>query len=224
MHQEQLVQSQPAVLLAHDVVSYGFTALWIFLVATSWRSITRRLLGWKSLQALGCWVAVYLGYHLFYSPWSAVLFAPPLVLPVLLITVPGIVDTWGRSRPGGAMLMLTVAAMLANNLIVINEARLAWQRPALLQSPADRVYLLPGETERAQYLMKKAEQLRPPDERVKAMALRTKGPQDLTAQERGELRTLLQRGLERLTPSERTQLEDITCRFRSAIALARGGR
>jgi hypothetical protein len=219
---EQLAQAPPATERTHLFLAYSFISLSTLIAVASLRSIIRELASRVSLQGVGCWLIAYLAYHIVYSPWSAILFAPPMVLPLLLITLPGMIAAWTRRRHGAWVLALAVAAMLVNNLLVINEARIAWQRPPLVRSPDDRIYLIPGEMERAQFLIRKISSLSPAEERARSNELRARAARGLTEPEKHELDELTRRGIERLAPAERAQLGDVMYRYHNACRLARG--
>jgi hypothetical protein len=112
-----------------------------------------------------------------------------------------------------------VLLMLTNNLLVINEGRAAWQRPAIVQSPTDCIYLLPGEIERMGFLSRQALSLLTPGERDRLAELQTKPHDALTERERGEL---LNKAFERFSSEEREQARDIMRRYKEAIRLSAG--
>ena len=151
------------------------------------------------------------------------LFAPPVILPLMLLIVPGVIKAWEPLRFGTKIMAVAAVTLLANNLMLMNEARLAWQCPSIVQSPADCIYLLPGEIERARFLMAKISLLYPSSERSRLIALMAKAPQTLSAKEELELNELFSKRPERLTQSEREQLHNITYRQQEAVNLARKG-
>ena len=223
LYQEQLNQASLLMTRVHVVLASCFMGLYIILVIRSVPSLWRNLLARRSLQGMACWVAIYLAYHIFYSPWSAMLFAPPVILPLMLLIVPGVIKAWEPLRFGTKIMAVAAVTLLANNLMLMNEARLAWQCPSIVQSPADCIYLLPGEIERARFLMAKISLLYPSSERSRLIALMAKAPQTLSAKEELELNELFSKRPERLTQSEREQLHNITYRQQEAVNLARKG-
>ena len=216
-------QSPIALQRIHLSLACCFWTMSATLILGSVRHIRAVNFSRRSLQALLCWLTVYLiELHAVFHR-TALPHTLPIVLPLMLLIVPGVIKAWGPRQFGITIMVMAAVTMLANNLILINEARLAWQRPAIVQSPADHIYLLPGEIERAQFLTYKMSSLCPASERDRLTGLRTRAPHTLSAQERREFDELTFKGLERLTPSEREQLRDIMHRSQEAIRLARGG-
>ncbi|MCX6355515.1 MAG: hypothetical protein NTZ78_11535 [Candidatus Aureabacteria bacterium] len=220
LHQEQMEGAPISTLRGHLCFAYCFMGLGVIVLATSLRAIARRLLSSVILQGLICWVIAYSAYHIFYSPWSVMLFVPPMVLPLLLLVLPGIVDTWSRRRYGAWIPALALAMMLANNLLVINEARIAWQRPDLLLSPLDRLYLIPGEIDRMNFLNRKGVYLLSQPEKERLLELRAQSPNSLREGDKAELKKLVQRTFENLPEAERRELTDIRDRFTASMRLA----
>jgi hypothetical protein len=223
LHPEQMNQSPQVLFGIQTFLACCFSFVYGILILGALRDIGNHIKTSLHIQALVGWLLIYVFYHIFYASFSAVLFSRPSVLPLLLIVVPGVAGAWRRRRGGTALMAACVVLMLVNNLLVINEARVSWQRPAILQSDADRIYLLPGEIEREQFLRWKALSLCSEAEKARVAVLSARAPHALTTQEREELIELTQRGITHLTPSEREQLRDIMYRCHEAVKLARGG-
>lgn len=222
--QEHMAGSPPAVHRAHIFFACCYSALYAVLLLGGLRCIGERLSSGLRLQALACWLGVYVIYNTLYIPDAALTYSPVIVLPLLLIILPGIVGAWRRRRFGVTMMSAVVVVVMANNLVMINEARVAWQLPDRVQVPADRVYLLPGEVERMRLLVRRGVLMLPEEERNRLAELRAKPRRVLTEVDRREMDDLVNSGLERLLEGERGEALDISRRVRAVIKLATEGK
>ena len=219
-YQAHISYGSAATRGVHHFLGYGFAALYTVLVLISIRSIGRRLRASVSLQGLACWLIVYTIYHIFYAPQSALVFSRPLIFPLLLIVLPGLISFWSQWKTGMVLMLLAAVFMLANNLIVINEARVAWQRPDIVLKPADGIFLLPGEMERLGFLTRKGVSLLSAGERRRLAELEAKPADSLTEGEGHEMIRLLNRALVYLPGSENAEARDIAFRFNAAVQLS----
>ena len=221
-YRSSMAESSATVNAVHLAFAFFFLALFMVLVFGALVRIAGCILSSPCLQALACWLAVYTAFHAFYSPWSAgrLNFSNPVVFPVLLLTMPGIVGAWRLRRFGVPLMSAIVVVILANNLVVINGARSAWQMPDIVQTAADRVYLLHGEIGRLRYLARKGTSTLPEWERRRMYELGAKHPGSLTESDRRELDELVMKGLERLPGEERDEALDILQRYNAVVRLA----
>lgn len=212
-----------AIRKIHASLVCCFWMLSATLILAALRSIRMSILSSLGLRALLCWLVLhFIQLHLVFGGLG-VPHAAPLVLPLILLIAPGVVMAWEPLRFGTKIAAAAAAAMLANNLMLMSEARLAWQCPSVVQTPADCIYLLPGEIERARFLMAKISPRYSSLERERLLALMAKAPQTLSEKERLEMNELFSKSPERLTQSECEQLCDITYRQQAAVNLARKG-
>ncbi|MEI6633374.1 MAG: hypothetical protein WCP22_06075 [Chlamydiota bacterium] len=202
--------------------AYGFFTIVSVLVLGSLRAVRARIISCPRLQALLCWLVADLLSLFVIFRRTALLHTPPVMLPLMLLIVPAAVAAWAPRRIGIPLLGAATILMLTHNLTVLNDARSAWQMPDIVQSPADRIYILPGEMLRARFLALTMLSRCPPEERDRLTALKGRAARPLSAQEGRELDALTRGALGRLSASERAQLDDIAHRHREAIRLSKG--
>ena len=220
LYQVHMDESPAVVRAFHVSLACGFVAAGVLLLSGALRTIGKRLVSGVPVQGLACCLAVYILSHVVFSPESALHFSTPVVLPLLLLILPGIVDAWARRRYGLPVMCAAVACLMANNLVLVNEARSAWQAPDIVQSPDDRVYLLPGDHERLYYLVHKGAVMLPVGERERFLVLAAKSGSQLTKDEGREIHEIAFRAIGHLPTRERAEALDISRRNMEAFRIS----
>ena len=183
---EQMSEAGLGPRFVHHACAYAFLACAAAIVASSIRPIVRRLRASARMQGIALWLALSIVFNAAFIIGIPPQFAAPLVLPMLLLLLPGILDRWGRGPWGRRLLGIAALAAILNNLVVLNETREAWATPPFVLGPGDAVYLLPGETARLDFLVRKGTSLLPPAEPGASRARREALDRVLLALPRGE--------------------------------------
>jgi len=220
LYGENFVQNSLVIQRAHISLVCCLLAMFGVLILGSVRTICSRVSSCLSLRALLCWFIIYLAQLYVIFLRSALAHTPPIVFPLMLLVLPGVVRAWRPRRMGIPLMAAIVVVVLGNNFLVINEARLAWQRPDILLSPEDRVYLIPGEVERLRFLLQKGISLLTQPDRERLAKLERQPPSSLREEDEKELKKLRQRADENLPEAERRELTDIRGRLEEAARMA----
>ena len=119
---EHLVGFPKACRRVHSVLCFLFVPLFGLLLICATPTVVKQVASDRAKAALVVWIVLYTLFNIVHSPWSAMLFSPPVVLPFLLVAIPAVKTLWFRHPASRYVIAWTAAAMVANNLLVTSVA------------------------------------------------------------------------------------------------------